>query len=57
MLRSTKCNGSKIFFLRQSACKWEKGTEGETDRQTESQAGSVLSTEPNAGLNPTTLRS
>ena len=38
---------------RAHACKHGEGAEGET----ESQAGSMLSVEPNAGLNPMTLGS
>ena len=42
-------NFLKIFYLREKAGERGRG------KERESQAGSVLSGEPNAGLNPTTL--
>ena len=46
----------KRFYLRESesVCKWK---EGQRERETESQADSVLSLEPSVGLNPRSLRS
>ena len=41
------------YFGRERACEQERGREGER----KSQAGSTLSTEPNAGLDSTTMKS
>ena len=60
---SALCKGSFLFFLiffpflfilEREHARANKG-EGQREREREPQAGSALSTEPTAGLNPTTL--
>ena len=48
-----------IYFERESACTGVRGVgvEGQSKRERESQADSLLTKEPSAGLDPTTLRS
>ena len=43
----------RFYFEREKVCEWEEEAEGER----ESQAESTLSAEPNARLDPKTLRS